>query len=85
MVNSFKNSGRVVTEAKRGSAIPIPLGRLQIAVHTASEQHSTSQTCHPDSCVNMDGKLHVKTHGLGPEGDLEGGMKKLSPAVDMPV
>jgi hypothetical protein len=86
-VSSFKNSGRTVTEAKQAPAGPIPLNQLQVAVHTASEQHPTPQTCHPDSCVNMDGKLCVKPHGLGPgdQGDLEGCMEKTSPVVDVPV
>jgi hypothetical protein len=33
----------------------------------------------------MDGQLRVKPRGLGPEGDLEGGMEKISPVVDVPV
>jgi hypothetical protein len=63
------------------SAGPIPLNRMQVAVHTAHEQYPASQTSHIGSCVSMGEQLRVKPHGLGSDDDdLEGGLEKISAA-----
>jgi len=78
--DSSRHSGRVSSDVKRVSAGPIPLNRMQVAVHTAHEQYPASQTSHIGSCVSMGEQLRVKPRGLGSEDDLEGGLEKISAA-----
>ena len=69
--DSSQTSGGVAPETKRISATPIPLCRMQVAIHTIYERHLTSQTCHQDSYVRMDEPLHDNPGGLGLGDDVE--------------
>ncbi|KAI0299466.1 hypothetical protein BC826DRAFT_994521 [Russula brevipes] len=65
--------GHTGSNAKSSSTIPIPLHRMEVAVHTSYEQYSTAQTDQHVSYVGMDGQPHDKSHGLSFDSNLESG------------
>jgi len=65
--------GHTGANAKSSSTIPMPLHRMEVAVHTSYEQYSTAQTGQHVSYVGMDGQPHDKSQGLSFDSNLESG------------
>lgn len=64
-------SSTVFSKIKRAQAAFNPPGRNEVAVHTAFEQHSTTQTNGHNSTNEQ---AHEKTNALGVDDDIERGM-----------
>ncbi|KAI9461159.1 hypothetical protein F5148DRAFT_248797 [Russula earlei] len=68
-----KRSALSTAETNEIWVSPIPLGRMEVSVHTNSEQYPSPRRGHFDSFVVADGKMHDGPHGLG---DVERGVEK---------
>ena len=58
-----------------GPTVPIPLNRMEVSVHTHSEQYRESglQTSQYGLYLGKDGQLYDKSNGLGIDGEVESG------------
>jgi len=62
-----------VSKAGGSTTVPVPLNRIEVTVHTHSEQYgeSGSQASQYGLYLGADGQLYDKPNGLGVDGDLE--------------
>ena len=60
----LQNSGPPIQGAQRINDGSIPINRIEVVVHTVSEQHGTLQTREDDSCISTDEQIHVIPNGL---------------------
>jgi hypothetical protein len=67
---------RTVSGTKRIFARSIALNRMEVAVHTSSEQYPAPQTSHDSLYVGTDGQPCDKLYGLGVDGDVESNREK---------
>ncbi|KAF8487388.1 hypothetical protein DFH94DRAFT_25075 [Russula ochroleuca] len=70
-----KRSGNAASEMMFHS-VPIPLTRVEVAVHTESDPYLMSQITHSDSYVGTDPQGRYKTHEVSSNTDVEKGLEK---------
>jgi hypothetical protein len=56
--------------------LPIPLNRVEVAVHTESDQYPTSQTTRCGSYITADPQGRYKAHEVSFNTDVENGLEK---------
>ena len=62
--NLVQNSSPPVQGTERINAGSIPMNRMEVVVHTVSEQYGTLQTRDDDSCISTDEQMHGIPNGL---------------------
>ncbi|KAH9984326.1 hypothetical protein BJV74DRAFT_797194 [Russula compacta] len=79
MCNAQMPTGsNIALNPKKTAAVPVRFKRMRVAVHTAREQHSPSQTSRPSFCIDngADGPRPDKLEELTLEYNLERGVEK---------
>jgi hypothetical protein len=70
-----RRNGHAVSEMWPRS-LPIPLNRVEVAVHTESDQYPTSQTTRCGSYITADPQGRYKAHEVSFNTDVENGLEK---------
>jgi hypothetical protein len=72
--NKLPKSSAVFSKIKRAQAALNSPDRIELTVHTAFEQHTTTHTNDCDSCTNTNGQVREKPNAWGLDDDVEHGM-----------
>ena len=67
-------SSAIFPKTKWAQAASNSPDRIEVTVHTAFEQHTTTQTNDHDSYNNTNEQVHEKPNAWGLDGDVERGM-----------
>jgi hypothetical protein len=67
-------SSAIFSKTKRAQAALNSPDRIEVTVHTAFEQHTTTQTNDHDSYNNTNEQVHEKPNAWGLDDDVERGM-----------
>jgi hypothetical protein len=67
-------SSAIFSKTKRAQAALNSPGRIEVTVHTAFEQHMTTQTNDHDSYKNTNEQVYERPNALGLDDDVERGM-----------
>jgi hypothetical protein len=64
-------SSSIFSKVKRARAALNSSNRVEVTVHTAFEQHKTTQTTDHDSYNNIDEQAHERSNASGLDDDVE--------------
>jgi hypothetical protein len=67
-------SSAIFSKVKRAQAALNSSNRVEVTVHTAFEQHTTTQTTDHDSYNSINEQVHERPNACGPDDDVERSM-----------
>ena len=67
---NLQNNSLPTPEFKRSNATSIPMDRMEVAMHVASEQHGTPRIKDDNSSISTNEQMHEKPNGLNRDDDV---------------